>query len=89
MRKQFPPWYKSRVKDWLTTAEVGAALGVSRRRVARLIQVGRLESTRAGAIHLISPEEVSRFVREQAAEVGTKPGPAPNVLKRQNGGEGA
>jgi excisionase family DNA binding protein len=66
----------------MTTKEAGRLLGVSDSRVRQFIKRGRLVPEKMGHISILRREDVEAFARLQAEEAPNKPGPKPNVLKK-------
>lgn len=50
-----------KVGDWLTTTEVAGVLGLSRRRVQKLVKDGRIPARRVGRDYLVLRADVARF----------------------------
>ena len=66
---------------WLTLVEAAERLRVSKRTVARLIERGRLRTTRIGRRRLVHREELDAFL-EAAAGEGTAPTVPPRHRRR-------
>ena len=62
------------IEDWLTPAEAGKLIGISKQGTINKLEEGRLRGVKTHQGWLVDPDDTERMVRERAQKLASKNG---------------